>query len=131
MRLFFGVPNCVCLVFVNCGCIHILLFTEMFEFLAVLILGMSLGAMRADELAKDVSGAEAILARHNDRKSQIDAHEESYHSTVQLGESLIQTGHHAEADIQDKVSYEVSRPCSKLKRLLLIREGRRLRNGPK
>ena len=59
--------------------------------------------MKADELAKDVSGAEAILARHNDRKSQIDAHEESYHSTVQLGESLIQTGHHAEQDIQDKV----------------------------
>ncbi|GAV01441.1 hypothetical protein RvY_12154 [Ramazzottius varieornatus] len=62
------------------------------------------GAMKADELAKDVSGAEAILARHNDRKSQIDAHEESYHSTVQLGESLIQTGHHAEADIQDKLN---------------------------
>lgn len=61
------------------------------------------GVIKGDELAKDVPGAEALLERHNEHKTEIDAHEDSYHSAVEAGESLIKSGHYAHADIDDKV----------------------------
>lgn len=61
------------------------------------------GIIKADDLAKDVPGAEALLERHNEHKTEIDAHEDSYHSAVSSGENLIQSGHYAAADIRDKV----------------------------
>ncbi|OQV13288.1 Spectrin alpha chain [Hypsibius exemplaris] len=59
--------------------------------------------IKADELAKDVPGAEALLERHNEHKTEIDAHEDSYHGAVDSGENLIKSGHYAHADIDDKL----------------------------
>merc|ERR1719394_1463771 len=39
----------------------------------------------ADELAKDVSGAEALLERHQEHKSEIDAREDSFRATAEAG----------------------------------------------
>ncbi|CAN7992980.1 unnamed protein product, partial [Ixodes hexagonus] len=40
----------------------------------------------ADELAKDVAGAEALLERHQEHKGEIDAREDSFRSTAEAGQ---------------------------------------------
>ena len=49
----------------------------------------------ADELAKDVSGAEALLERHQEHKSEIDAREDSFKATAEAGKMLLESGHYA------------------------------------
>lgn len=43
----------------------------------------------ADELAKDVAGAEALLERHQEHRGEIDAREDSYRVAVDSGETLL------------------------------------------
>ena len=57
----------------------------------------------ADELAKDMAGAEALLQRHRERKEEIDAEEDSFKATSQFGQSLISAGHFASEEIKKKV----------------------------
>ncbi len=57
----------------------------------------------ADELAKDVAGAEALLQRHRERKEEIDAQDGSFKTTSQFGQSLIASGHFASDEIKEKV----------------------------
>lgn len=59
--------------------------------------------IRADELAKDVAGAEALLERHLDYKGEIDAREEAYQNTMTAGNKLVEAGHFGSKDISDKV----------------------------
>ena len=61
--------------------------------------------MVADELAKDVAGAEALLQRHRERKEEIDAQEGSFKTTSQFGQALITAGHFASEEIKEKVSH--------------------------
>ena len=43
----------------------------------------------ADELAKDVAGAEALLERHQEHKGEIDAREDSFAATAEAGQRLL------------------------------------------
>lgn len=43
----------------------------------------------ADELAKDVAGAEALLERHQEHRGEIDAREDSFRATADAGQQLL------------------------------------------
>ena len=58
----------------------------------------------ADELAKDVAGAEAIIQRHKERKGEIDAQEDSFKASAQFGQSLISAGHYESDQVKEIVS---------------------------
>ncbi|KAF5401772.1 Spectrin alpha chain non-erythrocytic [Paragonimus heterotremus] len=60
--------------------------------------------IEADELAKDVAGAEAHVERHNEHKAEIASREDSYLSCVQEGQNLIDLGIADSADIATKLS---------------------------
>merc|ERR550519_1563230 len=57
----------------------------------------------ADELAKDVSSAEALLERHQEHKSEIDAREDSFRATAEAGQMLLESGHYASQEVQEKL----------------------------
>ena len=57
----------------------------------------------ADELAKDVNGAEALLERHAEHKSEIDAREDSFRATAEAGKILLDNNHYASDDVQQKL----------------------------
>ncbi|XP_026684497.1 spectrin alpha chain-like [Diaphorina citri] len=57
----------------------------------------------ADELAKDVAGAEALLERHQEHKGEIDAREDSFRGTADAGQSLLDRNHYAADDIREKL----------------------------
>ena len=59
--------------------------------------------LSADELAKDMSGAEAMLQRHRERKGEIDAQEDSFKAATQFGQSLISSGHFASEEVKKEV----------------------------
>lgn len=59
--------------------------------------------IQADELAKDVAGAEALLERHQEHKGEIDAREDSFRATEEAGLTLIDKKHFAAVDIRDKL----------------------------
>lgn len=59
--------------------------------------------LSADELAKDMSGAEAMLQRHRERKGEIDAQEDSFKTATQFGQSLISSGHFASEQLKKEV----------------------------
>lgn len=44
----------------------------------------------ADELAKDVAGAEALLERHQEHRGEIDAREDSFRLTADAGQQLLE-----------------------------------------
>ncbi|XP_055377124.1 spectrin alpha chain isoform X3 [Condylostylus longicornis] len=58
----------------------------------------------ADELAKDVAGAEALLERHQEHKGEIDAREDSFKLTTEAGRKLLDREHYAAAEIQEKLA---------------------------
>ncbi len=57
----------------------------------------------ADELAKDVAGAEALLERHQEHKGEIDAREDSFRTTAEAGQRLLESNHYASDEVKDKV----------------------------
>ena len=58
----------------------------------------------ADELAKDVSGAEALLERHQEHKSEIDAREDSFRATAEAGKMLLESDHYASEEVKEKLA---------------------------
>ncbi|XP_025830723.1 spectrin alpha chain isoform X3 [Agrilus planipennis] len=76
----------------------------------------------ADELAKDVAGAEALLERHQEHKGEIDAREDSFAATTEAGKQLLDKGHYAADEIKDKLSQLASDKNS----LLALWEERRI-----
>ena len=58
----------------------------------------------SDELAKDVNGAEALLERHAEHKSEIDARQDSFNSNIAYGKLLMDEKHFAAADIEEKLN---------------------------
>ncbi|CAF1062161.1 unnamed protein product, partial [Didymodactylos carnosus] len=60
--------------------------------------------LKLDELAKDVSGAEALLERHSEFKGEIDARKDSFENVQRIGEELIQQDHYAKQDIHNKLN---------------------------
>lgn len=58
----------------------------------------------APELARDVPGAEALISRHNEYKSEIDTREEAFEKFYRTGQELIQQGHFLGKEIEEKIS---------------------------
>ncbi|XP_074042234.1 alpha Spectrin isoform X2 [Leptinotarsa decemlineata] len=58
----------------------------------------------ADELAKDVAGAEALLERHQEHRGEIDAREDSFIATTEAGKLLLENGHYASDEVKEKLS---------------------------
>lgn len=74
----------------------------------------------ADELAKDVAGAEALLERHQEHKGEIDAREDSFAATTEAGKQLLDKGHYAADEIKDKLSQLASDKNSLLGKLNIL-----------
>lgn len=58
----------------------------------------------ADELAKDVAGAEALLERHQEHRGEIDAREDSFVTITKAGSQLLERGHYAGDEVKEKLS---------------------------
>ncbi|XP_022242846.1 spectrin alpha chain-like isoform X2 [Limulus polyphemus] len=57
----------------------------------------------ADELAKDVAGAEALLERHQEHRGEIDARQDSFRGTVEAGQRLLDEDHFAVNEVKEKL----------------------------
>lgn len=55
----------------------------------------------SDELAKDTSGAEALLERHQEHRTEIDAKAATFNAFDSFGGQLLARQHFASAEIQD------------------------------
>lgn len=58
----------------------------------------------ADELAKDVAGAESLLERHQEHKGEIDAREDSFRLIQESGNQLVDKGHFAGGEVGEKLN---------------------------
>lgn len=76
----------------------------------------------ADELAKDVAGAEALIERHQEHKGEIDAREDSFRSTAEAGQVLLEREHYAAEEVKEKLVVLASEKTS----LLSLWEERRI-----
>ncbi|KAL3092945.1 hypothetical protein niasHS_004972 [Heterodera schachtii] len=57
----------------------------------------------SDELANDVTGAEALLERHQDYRTEIDARASTFHAFEQFGNQLIRSEHYATEDVRQRM----------------------------
>ena len=57
----------------------------------------------SDELARDVPGAEALLERHHEHRSEIDARSGAFQTFEDFGNELINAEHFAGEDIKQKL----------------------------
>ncbi len=57
----------------------------------------------ADELAKDVPGAEALMERHQEHKGEIDAHDDNFRACADEGQELVDTDHPAKDEVKEKL----------------------------
>ncbi|KMQ97932.1 spectrin alpha chain [Lasius niger] len=58
----------------------------------------------ADELAKDVAGAEALVDRHQEHKGEIDARADSFDATTLAGNKLLEKQHYAAEEVARKLN---------------------------
>ena len=65
-------------------------------------LGME-AQLSSDALAKDLSDAEALVERHSEFKSEIDARKDSLANVQRIGNEFIQQDHYAKSDIELKL----------------------------
>lgn len=71
----------------------------------------------ADDLAKDVGGAEALLERHQEHKGEMDAREDAFKTTAASGQKLLELDNYAnEDDVRDKL-VELAESKTKLTKL--------------
>lgn len=57
----------------------------------------------SDELAKDSSGAETLLERHQEHRIEIDARAAAFNAFESFGGQLLVRQHFASTEIQDKL----------------------------
>ncbi|XP_065309042.1 spectrin beta chain-like isoform X2 [Dermacentor albipictus] len=57
----------------------------------------------SDELARDVTGAEALLARHREHRAEMDARAESFSRFVANGDKIIASGHFMSDEVRDRI----------------------------
>ncbi|XP_063890722.1 spectrin alpha chain isoform X2 [Helicoverpa armigera] len=53
----------------------------------------------ADDLAKDVPGAEALLEKHQEHKGEMDARSDVIHACAAAGQALVESGHRASSEV--------------------------------
>ncbi|XP_064458376.1 spectrin alpha chain-like isoform X2 [Ornithodoros turicata] len=81
-----------------------------------------LAIISADELAKDVAGAEALLERHQEHKGEIDAREDSFRATNDAGQLLLDQNHYAADEVKEKLTTLANKKAT----LLQLWEERRI-----
>ncbi|XP_037875798.1 spectrin alpha chain, non-erythrocytic 1 isoform X1 [Bombyx mori] len=64
----------------------------------------TLARVTAPELSRDVPGAERLVARHDDIKSEIDSKDEDFNKFYSDGEKLVREGHFMSAEIEERMS---------------------------
>lgn len=57
----------------------------------------------SDEMASDVTGAEGLLERHQEYRTEIDARSGTFVAFEQFGNQLLAARHYASADVEDKL----------------------------
>lgn len=57
----------------------------------------------SDELAKDTSGAETLLERHQEHRTEIDTKTSAFNAFDSFGGQLLARQHFASSEIQDKM----------------------------
>lgn len=63
-----------------------------------------LAKITAPELPKDVPGAEAIISRHKEYKTEIDARADAFEKFSAAGNALIDQGHFMGEEISEKIA---------------------------
>lgn len=53
----------------------------------------------SEEPARSVSGAEALISKHNEHKAEIDARQSSVTQVSKAGRKMIQQNHYASAEV--------------------------------
>lgn len=76
----------------------------------------------ADDLAKDVAGAESLVERNLECRGEIDAREDTFRSTVDAGQRLVDDDHYAADEVREKLQVLSSEKSS----LLELWEERRI-----
>lgn len=66
-------------------------------------LSSMMALVSSDELAKDMSGAEALLERHQELRTDIDARAPAFSAFESFGGQLLARQHFANSEIQDKL----------------------------
>ncbi|XP_037121664.1 spectrin alpha chain, non-erythrocytic 1 isoform X4 [Syngnathus acus] len=61
------------------------------------------GLVSSEELAKDVTGAEALLERHQEHRTEIDARIGTFQGFEQFGQQLLVQGHYASPEIKQRL----------------------------
>merc|ERR550534_2419576 len=61
------------------------------------------GLIDSDELAIDVTGAEALLERHQEHRTEIDARAATFQAFELFGQQLLQNNHYASIEVQEKL----------------------------
>ncbi|KAE8583019.1 hypothetical protein XENTR_v10020411 [Xenopus tropicalis] len=61
------------------------------------------GLVSSDELARDVTGAEALLERHQEHRTEIDARAGTFQAFEQFGQQLLARGHYDSPEIKEKL----------------------------
>ncbi len=61
------------------------------------------GLIASDELATDVTGAEALLERHQEHRTEIDARAGTFQAFELFGKQLLQANHYASDEVQNKL----------------------------
>ncbi|XP_075989206.1 spectrin beta chain, non-erythrocytic 5 kst [Anticarsia gemmatalis] len=69
----------------------------------------TLARVTAPDLARDVSGAERLLARHQDIQVEIHAKEDAFNTLYNDGEKLVKEGHFMSNEIEERMSHLRSR----------------------
>ncbi|KAK0179706.1 hypothetical protein PV327_005434 [Microctonus hyperodae] len=62
-----------------------------------------MGLVASEELASDVTGAEALLERHQEHRTEIDARTGTFQAFELFGQQLLQSSHYASVEIQEKL----------------------------
>ncbi|XP_034950894.1 spectrin alpha chain [Chelonus insularis] len=62
-----------------------------------------MGLVASEELASDVTGAEALLERHQEHRTEIDARAGTFQAFELFGQQLLQSSHYASIEIQEKL----------------------------
>lgn len=61
------------------------------------------GLIKSDELATDVTGAEALLERHQEHRTEIDARAATFQAFELFGKQLLQANHYASDEVKDSL----------------------------
>ncbi|XP_076681486.1 spectrin beta chain, non-erythrocytic 5 kst isoform X2 [Andrena cerasifolii] len=59
-------------------------------------------AMSTEDKVRDAASAQILKAEHEALKGEIEAREDSFSSVLDLGEAMVQTGHYAASEVEEK-----------------------------